>query len=219
MVRLQFSIELQYAIAAPGCDFIFSIHAAQTPQQRIVQESLQLSYPLPSSTYTDPHTQTRYLRLKSGPGALSVRYAATVDVDHHQADPALIDEVAVADLPGDVLPYLYPSRYCQSDRLLRFAALEFGHLWRGYRRVQAIRDWVVERVTFRSNSSNSNTSAVDTLVEKGLREQYIVLVGGAPLNEEFGKAIGADAYCRDAAVAVETAKRMMARKHNQVAAG
>lgn len=166
MVRLQFSIELQYAIAAPGCDFIFSIHAAQTPQQRVVQESLQLSYPLPSSTYTDPHTQTRYLRLKSGPGALSVRYAATVDVDHHQADPALIDEVAVADLPGDVLPYLYPSRYCQSDRLLRFAALEFGHLWRGYRRVQAIRDWVVERVTFRSNSSNSNTSAVDTLVEK-----------------------------------------------------
>jgi hypothetical protein len=42
-----------------------------------------------------------------------------------------------------------------------------------------------------------------------------VLVGGAPLNEEFGKAIGADAYCRDAAVAVETAKEFVARKHNQ----
>ncbi|MSU91390.1 cobalamin-binding protein [Rhodobacteraceae bacterium 2CG4] len=61
---------------------------------------------------------------------------------------------------------------------------------------------------------------IDTLVEKGLREDYIVLVGGAPLNEEFGRAIGADAYCRDAAVAVETAKEFMARKHNQpVAAG
>ncbi|MEP2782744.1 MAG: B12-binding domain-containing protein [Pseudoruegeria sp.] len=60
---------------------------------------------------------------------------------------------------------------------------------------------------------------IDTLVEKGLREDYIVLVGGAPLNEEFGKAIGADAYCRDAAVAVETAKEYMARKHNQMAAG
>ena len=59
---------------------------------------------------------------------------------------------------------------------------------------------------------------IDTLVEKGLREEYIVLVGGAPLNEEFGKAIGADAYCRDAAVAVETAKEWMARKHNQLAA-
>ena len=56
---------------------------------------------------------------------------------------------------------------------------------------------------------------IDTLKEKGMREDYIVLVGGAPLNEEFSRAIGADAYCRDAAVAVETAKTYMARKHNQ----
>ena len=59
---------------------------------------------------------------------------------------------------------------------------------------------------------------IDTLIEKGMREDYTVLVGGAPLNEEFSKAIGADAYCRDAAVAVETAKEFMARKHNRMAA-
>ena len=59
---------------------------------------------------------------------------------------------------------------------------------------------------------------IDTLIEKGIRDDYTILVGGAPLNEEFGKAIGADAYCRDAAVAVETAKMFMARKHNQMAA-
>jgi len=53
---------------------------------------------------------------------------------------------------------------------------------------------------------------IDTLVEKGMRQDYIVLVGGAPLNEEFGKAIGADAYCRDAAVAVETAKDLIAQR-------
>ncbi len=58
---------------------------------------------------------------------------------------------------------------------------------------------------------------IDTMVEKGLRDNYIVMVGGAPLNEEFGQAIGADAYCRDAAVAVETAKELIARKHNQLA--
>ncbi|WP_225029587.1 corrinoid protein [Xinfangfangia pollutisoli] len=57
---------------------------------------------------------------------------------------------------------------------------------------------------------------IDTMKEKGMREDYIVLVGGAPLNEEFGRAIGADAYCRDAAVAVETAKTFVARKHNQL---
>ncbi len=50
---------------------------------------------------------------------------------------------------------------------------------------------------------------IDTLVEKGIRDDYIVLVGGAPLNEEFGEAIGATAYCRDAAIAAETAKRLV----------
>ena len=60
---------------------------------------------------------------------------------------------------------------------------------------------------------------IDTMVAQGIRDDYVVLVGGAPLNEDFGRAIGADAYCRDAAVAVETAKGFMARKHNQVATG
>ncbi len=53
---------------------------------------------------------------------------------------------------------------------------------------------------------------IETLKEKGIRDQMIVLVGGAPLNEEFGEAIGADAYCRDAAVAVDTAKRLITQR-------
>jgi methylmalonyl-CoA mutase cobalamin-binding domain/chain len=53
---------------------------------------------------------------------------------------------------------------------------------------------------------------IDTLVEKGMRDDYIVLVGGAPLNEEFADAIGADAYCRDAAVASETASSLVAAR-------
>ena len=56
---------------------------------------------------------------------------------------------------------------------------------------------------------------IDTLIEKGLRDDYIVMVGGAPLNEEFGEAIGADAYCRDAAVAVETAKQLIAERRGR----
>jgi len=50
---------------------------------------------------------------------------------------------------------------------------------------------------------------IDTLIEQGLRDDYIVMVGGAPLNEEFGQAVGADAYCRDAATAVEVAKKLV----------
>jgi Predicted cobalamin binding protein len=57
---------------------------------------------------------------------------------------------------------------------------------------------------------------IDTLIEKGIRDDFVVLVGGAPLNEEFGKAVGADAYCRDAAVTVEIAKDFMKRRHNRL---
>jgi 5-methyltetrahydrofolate--homocysteine methyltransferase len=56
---------------------------------------------------------------------------------------------------------------------------------------------------------------IDTMKERGIRDDYVVLVGGAPLNEAFADAVGADAYCRDAAVAVETAKDFMKRRHNQ----
>ena len=60
---------------------------------------------------------------------------------------------------------------------------------------------------------------VDAMIEKGIRDDYIVLVGGAPLNEAFGESVGADAYCRDAAVAVETAKELIAKKFAAQAAG
>jgi transglutaminase-like putative cysteine protease len=89
-----------------------------------------------------------------------------VDLDHHTAQPTQLGEVAVANLPGSVRPYIYPSRDRQSDRLHRLAVKEFGHLWQGYGRVQAIRDWVRNRVTFLSNSSTGSTSAVDTLVDQ-----------------------------------------------------
>lgn len=166
MVRLKFSIELNYEITQPGCDFIFSIHAAQTPHQIVVTESLGITQPLQTNLYTDPVTHTRFLRLHALAGPLTVRYDATVDLDHYTAQPDQLFEVPVANLPGPVLPYIYPSRYCQSDRLHRLAVKEFGHLWQGYARVQAIRDWVLNRVTFQSNTSTGNTTAVDTLVEE-----------------------------------------------------
>ena len=166
MVRLQFSIELNYNIDSYGCDFIFSIHAAKTAHQIVISESLSLSQNLPQNEYMDPVTHTRFLRLKAYAGPLTVRYDAVVDLNHFSAQPGELGELPIADLPGEVLPYIYPSRYCQSDRLHRLAVKEFGHLPHGYARVQAIRDWVTNRVTFSSNSSTGNTSAVDTLVEE-----------------------------------------------------
>ena len=132
----------------------------------MVNESLAISQNLTFNLNADPVTHTRFLRLKASAGPLQLRYDATVDIDHYSAPPEQIREVPVASLPGTVLPYIYPSRYCQSDRLHKLAVKEFGHLWQGYSRVQAIRDWVMNRVTFVSNSSTGTTTAVDTLVEE-----------------------------------------------------
>jgi transglutaminase-like putative cysteine protease len=166
MVRLGFSIELNYQVADAGCDFIFNIHAAQTRQQKVVGETLGISQILQPDLHTDPVSHNRYLKFRASPGPLTVSYGATVDIQHHQEQPENLGEVGVLQLPGQVLAYLYPSRYCQSDRLHRLAVKEFGHLRQGYSRVQAIRDWVNQRVTFASNSSTGYTTAVDTLIDE-----------------------------------------------------
>jgi transglutaminase-like putative cysteine protease len=165
MIRLRIALELDYEVGEPGCDFVFNIHAAHTQRQRVVDELLHLSQPLQPVIEVDPATRNRYLRVQARPGPLTLSYGATVELQHHVAEPRDIAEVPVARLPLEVLSYIYPSRYCQSDRLHRLAMREFGTLWQGYGRVQAIRDWVLQRTTFTSNSSTSNTSAVDTLLE------------------------------------------------------
>jgi transglutaminase-like putative cysteine protease len=131
----------------------------------VLDENLQISQDVAARVDTDPITQNRYLRLSGAPGPLKVSYNATVDLNHFVEQPGNIAEVPVAQLPTSVLGYIYPSRYCQSDRLLRLATKEFGHWQQGYSRVQGIRDWVLQRVQFAQNTSNSNTSAVDTLLE------------------------------------------------------
>lgn len=165
MIRLKLSLDLDYDILDPACDFIFNIHAAHTDRQRVVDESLVLSQPVASMVETDPFTHNRYLRVRANTGPLRVSYSATIDLMHHFADPTRVGEVPVARLPWQVLNYIYPSRYCQSDRLHRLAMREFGQQVQGYGRVQGIRDWVLAHTAFTPNTSNANTSAIDTLVE------------------------------------------------------
>lgn len=165
MIRLRLTLQLDYQVLGPGSDFIFNIHAAQTERQHVLQEELLLSQNVPTQVDTDPITLNRFLRVSAGPGPLRLNYAATVELRHHAANPASIPEVPVARLPTRVLSSIYPSRYCPSDRLLRLAMREFGHQAPGYARVQGIRDWVLQRTAFTPNTSNANTSALDTLID------------------------------------------------------
>jgi len=166
MVRIKFTIELAYDILLHPADFIFNVHAAQTPRQMLVEENFQTNQPVSVAMFSDPCTDNRYARLRAGPGQLSVRYDALVDINHYIAAPDSVMEVAIADLPAEVLTYIYPSRYCQSDRLNQTARAEFGHLPPGFWRVRAIQEWVHSRTRFLSGSSHSGTSAIDTVLDR-----------------------------------------------------
>jgi transglutaminase-like putative cysteine protease len=165
-IRLSLKAELHYEVLSPTCDFIFNVQATRTAHQRVVREDLRVTPDLPVSRYTDPATQARYVRLSAPEGPLTLVSEIVVDLAHHRAAPGGIAENRISELPAEILPYLYPSRYCESDRLHRFAFAQFGGLWQGHDRVRAICEWVQAHVEFLSGTSDGNTSACDTLVTK-----------------------------------------------------
>lgn len=163
--RILVKIDLAYEVGAEGADFIFYIHPAQTAQQKVRSETLLVAETTKQlAIHTESMTGNRCLRLRACSGALALSYDASVDLRHHMADPAQLAESPVWYVPQHVLPYMFPSRYCPSDRLLKLAAREFGRVARGYGRVEAIREWVWRRIAFAPNTSNANTSAIDTLI-------------------------------------------------------
>jgi len=161
MIRFDLSITLDYVVLVPS-DFVFIIQPTNTPYQRVTWEKLVVE---PAVTVEeDPHGTpvNRHLRMRAEPGAFKLRYDAIVDLVHHFALPADLREVPIAELPASVLQCIYPSRYCQSDRLMDIARSEFGTMAPGYDRVEAIRKWVQTRTQFQTGSSHPSTSALET---------------------------------------------------------
>jgi transglutaminase-like putative cysteine protease len=177
MIRMKLALDLVYEINSPSADFLFNIHCANTPSQFVLTEQLEINQALPAQVWTEANTHNRYLRLHADPGELRISYEATLEILHHFENPQSIQEVPVCSLPTDVIEYLYPSRYCQSDRLLRLAASEFGGMTMGYGRVQAICNWVNRYLAFTPNTTNSMTSAADTVIQRvGICRDYAHLM-------------------------------------------
>ncbi|HMR29514.1 MAG TPA: transglutaminase family protein [Geminicoccaceae bacterium] len=164
-MRFQVGCELAYE-ARGAASLVMNIEAAKLARQRILRESLTITPDVPIERYTAPESGNRYLRFAVKGGGIAVRYEAEVELDPHRADPATIDETPVGELPFETLPHLWPSRYSQSDRLLRSARADFGHLGDGHQRVTALANWIHEHLEYERGSSNEHTSAVDTLVER-----------------------------------------------------
>jgi transglutaminase-like putative cysteine protease len=161
MIRFDLSITLDYNVLTPS-DFIFVIQPTNTPYQRVTWECLATEPALPVEEEVHGHPANRHIRLHAEPGALCLKYDAIIDLVHHFALPADLRETPIPELPAAVLQYIYPSRYCQSDRLMDVARSEFGSMAPGYQRIEAIRQWVQSRTRFQVGSSHPGTSALDT---------------------------------------------------------
>lgn len=164
-MKFSLGCELGYEVEEPTT-FLLNVHAARLEQQRLLRESLRLTPEAPVESYVMPESRNRYVRFKAAPGTLAVRYEAEVELTPHRADPASIPELPPGELPFEVLPHLYPSRYCQSDRLPRAATADFGRLEPGHLRVTGICNWIHEQVQYIRGTSDVHTSACDTLVDR-----------------------------------------------------
>jgi transglutaminase-like putative cysteine protease len=146
--------------------FVFNIEAARFGAQAILAERLELTPDLPVERWTMPESGNRYFRILGEPGQLQLRYTADVQLSSQVDDPEAVSEVAAGQLPFEVLTHLYPSRYCQSDKLERFASRTFGDLAPGYQRVNGVCNWIRDNVDYVLGSSNALTSAFDTVTER-----------------------------------------------------
>jgi len=154
---------LDYDVASPTV-FILNVEAAALRRQRIIAEELTLAPAYPIERFAEDEGGSRFIRVTAAPGPFHVAYHGVVEVNMIDKAPEGIPEVPVGDLPLDIMPYLNPSRFCQSDLLGRFARREFGELEPGHSRVTAICNWINDHVDYVRGSSDSQTSAYDTMV-------------------------------------------------------
>lgn len=166
-MKFQVLSELKYQVYSPTT-FIFSIQASRSGNQEIVEESLITDPFIETEEITSTEGASRFIRLKAAADTqFTIEYKAVVDIDYniiHQRN--LSHTVPVNNLDADVMPYLFPSRYCQSDKLQKLASKEFGNIDTAYGKVAAITEWIYNNVEYTSGSTNSNTSAHDTLTER-----------------------------------------------------
>jgi len=165
MTTLNVEANLTYDVTRPT-SFAFSIVAARTPHQTVTNESIDVGPGLNFEMVPYGGNTHQLLRLAAPVGMLEVAYRATVELDAVTDDPAGLDEVPFGDIPADLLPFLNPSRYCESDKLSDFAWRHFGHVAPGYGRVQAISQWVFENHIYQAGSTDGSSSTTDVLLQR-----------------------------------------------------
>lgn len=189
-MRLLIEADLDYVLAEPA-DVLLQVEAALLPDQRIELEALTVSSALPLAAVRgeDGIGQRCWAR---GEGRLVASYRAAVVVEREMVVLGPLPATPPRALPAETVPYLLPSRYCQSDRLEGFVRAEFGELTGGAL-AAALAGWVEAHLTYRMATSSGETTALDTFAQRAgvCRDYAHLLVALARAGEIPARCVSA----------------------------
>ncbi len=158
--------ELTYNLSGPAT-FLFALKCIETPGQKITSESLVAEPFISSEEFTINAGMNRFSRIRTlNPGTLKVTYQAEVTTSTRLDTAGLLQPENAGNPSPEAIPFLFPSRYCQSDRLRQQAQDMFRHLATPFEIAAGISDWIFEHVSYVSGSSGETSSAVDTLEQR-----------------------------------------------------
>jgi len=162
-MRLNIAVELDYRFADPA-DVLLTVEAAQLPDQRLIEDRLTVDGvgPLRPIAGEEGIGRRTWMRAE---GQLRAAYRATIDVDRPLPGIDALATTPLRELPAHVIPYIWPSRYCEADRFEAFVARAFGDA-EGGAKVSAMAEWIHRQIAYRSGASDVTTTAADTFVAR-----------------------------------------------------
>ncbi|NCP15250.1 MAG: transglutaminase family protein [Sphingomonadales bacterium] len=173
-MRLKLNVHLDYWFEEL-CDVLLQIEAAAVEGQLIEHAHINVAPVIHFSRVPAQDNIGERIWLQAQ-GRVEVDYETTVLIDRQRVDYSHLPAVALHDVPGDVVPYLLPSRYCPSDQFADIAVERFGDL-EGGAKIAAIHDWVAAHLSYVPGSSNAETTAMDTYEgAEGICRDYAHLV-------------------------------------------
>jgi transglutaminase-like putative cysteine protease len=176
VLPFELRVELAYEIGGET-ELVFNFQPALTPRQKLLHEQLDIQGARRWEPSTDPASANRLIRMRASRGKLAINYASRIELTPELVARTSVGRGGESVATPAAMPFLLPSRYCESDKLLSFAYGKFSSIHHPYARARAIRNWVQENLTFTPGVTDWHTSAIETFAERrGVCRDYAHLM-------------------------------------------